>query len=170
MATFLGDLSIIQYFLPIFSFVLILIIAYAALMKTKILSENSRINFMVALCAALLAMFASQTLELVEAIVPWALFVLVLLVIVFAIFMFFGLDEETIWSKIGTPGIVWMFFIFLVIFSVGKVFGNYVPNEGPRGAVTNFLFQPQILGVVFILFMAMIIVNNLSGGDLRPKW
>jgi len=171
MASFLADLSIMQYFLPIFSFILILIIMYAVLQKTKLLSENIRINFMVALCAALLTMFAGNTLELVDYMVPWIVFVLFILVMIFMIFMFFGLDKDTIWERIGTPGIVWTFFIVIIILAMGKVFGPIIPNEGVgTGTLFGFLFQPQILGVIALLLIAMWVANSLTGQDMRPKW
>ena len=171
MASFLADLSIMQYFLPIFSFILIIVIMYAVLQKTEILSKNVRINFMIALCAALLVMFSGRTLELVDYMVPWIVFILFILVMVFMVFMFFGLEKDEVWARIGTPGIVWTFFIVLIILAMGKVFGPIIPNKGfEAGTLLGFLFQPQVLGVVALLLIAMWVANSLTGQDLRPKW
>jgi len=169
METILSN-NILGYFLPIFSFILVVVILYAVLTKVSIFGDNKRINFMIAFSAGILCLFAGKTLELVNYMTPWIVFILFVLVMAFMIFMFFGLDSQTIWERVGTPNIVWTFFIILILFAIGKVYGQIVPYEGNGGPLTTILFNPRVLGAIAILLISMWSVQQLSGTDLRPKW
>ena len=169
METILSN-NILAYFLPIFSFILVVVILYAILTKVSIFGNNPRINFMIAFAAGILCLFAGKTLELVNYMTPWIVFIIFILVMVFMIFMFFGLDNQTIWERIGTPNIVWIFFIILILFAIGKVYGQIIPYEGNGGAIGQILFHPRVLVAIAILLISMWSVQQLSGTDLRPKW
>ena len=162
--------GILEYFAPIFAFLLVTLILYAILSSKKILGENSRLNFLIALSAGLLTLFSAPVIGLVNYMTPWIVFILFILVMLFMIYGYFGLGDEQKWSLIGGPKVIYTVFIVLLIFGVKKVIGSFIPYDGAGDAFVQILFHPRVLGVIVILLVAMWTVQQLSGQDLRPKW
>ena len=169
MAIFLST-SILEYFAPVFAFLLVTLILYAVLNSTKILGENSRINVIIALAAGILTLFSSSAIGLVNYMTPWIVFILFMLVMLFMIYSYFGLGERERWEMIGGPKVIYSIYIVLLIFGVKKVIGSFIPYDGAGDAFAQILFHPRVLGVIVILLVAMWTVQQLSGRDLRPRW
>jgi len=169
MVAFLST-SILEYFAPIFAFLLVTLILYAVLNSTNILGDNSRLNFIIALAAGVLTLFSNSAIGLVNYMTPWIVFVLFFIVMLFMIYSYFGLGDKEKWEMVAGPKAVYTVFIVLLIFGIKKVVGPFIPNEGGGDAFAQILFSPRILGVIVILLVAMWAVQQLSGMDLRPKW
>src|SRR3989344_7033045 len=115
MASFL-DTSILGFFAPLFVFLFIFAIIYALLQVSKIFGDwegVKMLNLIAAISVAAVATFiGNTTVALVSAVVPWIVFVLIIFVLLFGLYMFFGLSQENVWDIIGkTP----VFIIILLI-------------------------------------------------------
>ena len=68
------DVSGINFFMPVFSFLFVFVIVYAILAKTKILGDNKFVNLVIGFIMAIIFMSFSSTELYVETIIPWAAF------------------------------------------------------------------------------------------------
>ncbi|MBI5392056.1 hypothetical protein HZB00_03580, partial [Candidatus Woesearchaeota archaeon] len=90
MATLL-DLGLLAYFMPFFIFIFIFVVLYALLERTNILGEGKRpLNLIAAICIAAVSIFAGNFAALISQVVPWIVFIIIVLVFIFFLFKSFG--------------------------------------------------------------------------------
>ncbi len=158
------DISILNNFLPLFVFVLIFVFLYAILEKTKLLGDSSRFNFLVSLCIAVMSMFSGSSTELILAVLPWYIFLMFFLLLLFTLFMFFGVDAKDVWPKVGGQTTVFIVMIIALIVSITKVFGPVFTPYAVEGTSNVFrtIFHPRVVGAFFILLIASLLIKNIS--------
>jgi len=166
MAVPVLDLSVLEYFKPIFSALFIFTLFYAVLLKVKIFGDNKAVSLLISLGMTALTMFYVYTSEIVELFVPWFFITILLVVGIMVIFLFMGVSPEAIVKAVGSEkGYVWTIVIILIVFILmgfSVVFekdvsadkeeqaqgGNLIQDAG------EVIFNPKALGV-FILFFIM---------------
>ena len=179
MATLL-DVGALGFFLPVFVFIFIFSILLALIEKTKLLGDNKLLNVAAAFSVAAVSIFAGRLTSLIGVIVPWVVFIFVLLVLIFLIFQFFGIKERDIWDLFGEATV---FIVILIIILVGitTVFeGTLSPYTGgpavsgtgtdttvnaatnPRSETLRTLTHPRLLGALFTLVVAAATVTYLT--------
>ena len=168
MATILQDLGFLQFFLPIFTFLFILVIVYAVLDKFKLLGESKFVKIIAALSVALLFLFSGDTLKFVEFITPWFVLLIILALFIFSLFMFMGLKEGEVEKTVKDPVFFWtiiIIIIFLLIVAIGQVFKGVGPQPGEETPPTTGLkavTHPRTLGALFLLVVAAFAVKFIS--------
>ncbi|MBT4417288.1 hypothetical protein HOC80_04265, partial [archaeon] len=65
------DIGILEYFIPMFVFFFVLVIVWALLEKTGFFGENKAINWIIALCIALLFIVVPELIDIVSTITPF---------------------------------------------------------------------------------------------------
>ena len=168
MATLL-DVGVLAFFLPVFVFIFIFSILLALLEKVKLLGDQKLLNVAAAFSVAAISGFAGRLTGLISVIIPWVVFIFVLLLLIFLIFQFFGLKETHIWNLVGDTTV---FIIILIIVLVGitTVFeGTLSPyTTGPTGQVNprsetlRTLTHPRLLGALFTLVVASSTITYLT--------
>jgi len=121
MATVL-DTGVLNYFLPVFVFLFVFTAVFALLEKTKILGASKTLNVAAALSIAVMTLFTGSFVSLISIIVPWFIFLAVILFLVFMIFGFFSGESDftkTIGSTWKIFGQTPIFVIMLIIILVG---------------------------------------------------
>ena len=167
------DISGIFFFMPVFSFLFVLLIVYAILHKTKILGESGFVNIFISLIIAIIFMSFSSLELYVRTILPWFV---VLLVVVFLILLIAGLSTKQL-DKIMTQGFAWFFIaVLIIVFLIAAI---YVFNPvfhpdlvvaggapGDRGVVSQIrdFFGPQggIGGSVLLVIVAGLVAWVLT--------
>src|SRR3990172_13038387 len=95
------DLSLIQNYLPILSFLLVFTVVFAVLAKTKVLGESKFVNLFVSFIVATIFVSLTSAREYVLSITPWfAVFVIVSLFLL-SIAGFAGKVPEGLTKGIG---------------------------------------------------------------------
>ena len=191
MATFL-DVGLTQHFAVIFTVLLVFVLIFALLEKSKILGENKGLHSLIALCLALMMLFIPGVIQVVALMAPW--FVMIFLFIIFFMFLLlaFGIKWERIMeyamSDWETPH--WFLLIIgLVIFigALGAVYGGAMlpfsaeegaaeqvsVAEGEEGLTTDtgdfnrnvgrVIFHPKTIGIVFLLMVGSFAIRLLAG-------
>jgi hypothetical protein len=166
MATLL-DTGLLEYYVPLFSFIFIFAILYALLQKTKLLGGKSAVDFMVSLMITILVVLNSSALELANFMTTWS--VVVVVILVFMVLMFFA------WAKDGKTGLpasiniqAIIFWAFVIILAIGltKVFGPvltpYAENAPKSWVVLRTLFHPRVLGALLLLLIVNFVVKVLG--------
>lgn len=165
------DISGLNFFIPIFSFLFVFIIVYSLLFKTKILGESKFANLLISFIFAIIFMSISSMKLYVETILPWFI---VLLVVMFLIFLIAGFSTKDL-SKIMTPKLAWVFIgILILIFLVSavKVFNpifhpDLIISSGDSGTtffgqIKSFFSSSKVLGSVLLLIIAGIVAKILT--------
>ena len=165
MATFL-DVTGLQYFSNLFAFLFVWLIVYALLAYTRALGNNQLIHTLIGLIIGLFALFSPTVTGVIINIAPWFA-----LIFVFAMFInvagnMFGATD--IGGSPAFKGIVLT--LVLVILIVGVLIyvreQISVPEEinekSDFSKITNVLFHPKFIGMVFILIVAVFTVGLLA--------
>ncbi len=159
------DFSWLSYFLAIFGFLLVYVVVYAILTKTKILGENAFINSITAFILAIVFITFSPGVQYLGAITPWFA---ILVVSLFFFLVIVGFSQKEI-DKFMKPWIAWVFIaILLIIFVIAaiKVFNPVLAPYLPGGSgdadptllkVAKFAYSDRFLGGALLLIIALIV-------------
>jgi len=185
MATFL-DVGLVQHFSVIFPVLLVFVIVFALLQKSKLIGDNKGLHSLVALCIAVMMLFAPGVVQVINIMAPW--FVLIFLLIIF--FMMILLSFGTSWDSITKYATGWetphwfLLIIGLIIFigALASVYGTALlpysnEDNATATAVVNgtstdtgdfnsnvgrVIFHPKTLGMVFLLMVGSLTIRLLT--------
>ena len=153
------DVTGLSYFLPLFSFLLVFIITYSVLFRTKLTGENQWVQLLSSFIVATIFIIAIKPNEFVLSIIPWFAVMLIAMFLVLAFTGFIGGMKE--WeSGIGKGMIVIMLLIFLV--SAFLVFSSSITPYLPGGsggntdvsAFFNWVYSSNVAGAIILLAVA----------------
>jgi|SRR3989344_5823713 len=157
------DLTGINYFLPIVTFVLVFIISYAVLNKTKIF-ENKGVELFVAFLVSTLFITFVNARVYIEMITPWFVILLVSLFFILVMTGFVGKDADKVKKGFGIAFIFILFAVFLIsaFFVYSSVISPYLPG-GESGNANPYLLTlfSQIFSSKFGGALALILVGIL---------
>lgn len=167
------DVGILNYFVPVFVFILVFVIFYALLLKIHILGDNKGLLALVSFVVALLFVITQAATELIQIITPWFVVLIIVSMCFLLIFMFLGVKPEAIASAIGNESVVWAIVIVLLVLlglALTKVVGPGIAGitqedaeeEGFMKTIGLIIFHPKILGVMFILIIASFVIKGVA--------
>ncbi|MCD4666428.1 hypothetical protein K8R47_01310 [archaeon] len=178
MATFLDTLGIVEFFLPLATFLFVLVILYAVLDKFKILGDSKSVKWLVSFSVSLLFLFSSKSLELVNLVTPWFAVFVVLTIFALLLFMTLGIKQDTLSAVATQPQVYWTIIIvggILFVIALLNVFGNVLsPYGGDDGdgigddgqsrssEALKTIVHPRILGLIFLMGIAALTATFLS--------
>ncbi len=155
-----GGISIINYFLPIFSFLLVFIVCYAILQKTKVLGEsNHATNLFISLILSSFFIVQTQMVDFVQFASSW---VTVFVIIMFFIFLLLAfVPEKDILSKIlgGGNWFGWVILALAIIFFISAstyIFQWTVNISSALSWMNKEWFQFALLIVISAVVASMI--------------
>ncbi len=164
------DIGLLEYVVPIFSFLLVYAVLYAILIKTKILGDNNLVNSVVPLAISILFLLMPGAVSFINFITPWFVVLVIVGFAVALLFLFLGVSDETVKGWAHNPTIYWTALIFMMIIIIAgliHVFGNFfgAPDPGAvsAGAEIEFsIFHPKIIATIFVLIVAAFSVKFIS--------
>ncbi len=174
MATFM-DFSVLNFFLPVFTFLFVLVVCYALLQKTKILGGQSKLDFLASFAIAMLTLFTGNAVKLINYMTPWFVIFIVFTLLLFLMLMSFGWKEKEIWLGVGGKNgaivIAFLILIMAMTYVFGDVFNpttNGTSDGGDTYSATSeinkAIFHPRVLSAIFILLFASFTILNLKEG------
>ena len=118
---------------------------------------------------------------MVGAIIPWIVFILIILLLIFGLYKFFGMQDKAIWDTIGGPILIYVIILIVILIGIVAVFEPQVsPFAGENGTIENAssgvvhveaksvrsealssLTHPRVLGAIFILIISAFTVKIL---------
>lgn len=175
MATLL-DVGFLNFFLPAFTFLFIVVLFYAILQRTKILGGKTGLDWTASLAIGVIVLFSGKSVDLINFFTPWMVVIAIFLVLLFVIFMFLGYggsDEvlkKEVWPVVGGQTTVFIVAILILVIGISQVFGPvFSPYEpgGPAertigGEAIRTIFHPRILGGIFIMVIAAFAIQKIS--------
>ena len=156
------DISGLNFFMPVFSFLFVFVIVYVLLARFKVVVESKFANVLISFIIAIIFMSFSSLKLYVQTIIPWFV---VLLVIVFLVLLM-GLFTSKDWvPKSWFAWIVIIILIIIFLISAIKVFNPvFNPDLGiTSGQGTSMLeqlggyFKGGFLGSLLLLVIAGIV-------------
>ncbi len=159
------DIGLLKFLLPVFSFILIWVISYAILVKTKILGESKGMNAFAAFAVAIIFLFTPEASDLIRMTLPWFIVVIIFVAVVFMMFMFLGVKEDKMAAVLEYPTVMWSLIIIcvaIIVFALAQIFGSPIQaiyagdggEAGLMGDIGKIVFHPKVLGAVILLLIA----------------
>lgn len=123
-----ASIESINYFLPIFSFLLVFIVVFAILQKTKVLGDNNGVSLFISLILATFFVVNVKMIDFVQFSSSWFVVFIICVLFILMFLGFVGKDYLKVFAenkRLATGFIVILIGAF--IYSAAKVF-NWVFN------------------------------------------
>jgi len=187
MATFL-DIGLAQHFSVIFPMLLVFVIIFALLEKSKMLGDNKGLHSLIAFSIAMMMLFVPGVTQVISIMAPW--FVLIFLLVIFFVMIMLSIGMK--WEVFAKYMSGWetphwfLLIIALIIFigALGSVYGSsMLPYSGANAQVNTsaggttgmttdtgdfnsnvgrVIFHPKTIGLVFLLLVGSLTIRLLS--------
>jgi len=154
------------YFMPLIVFLLVFIVIYALLAKTKILGSNAFVHMFISFLVSVIFIASPSLTDLTKLAIPWVIvFTIILICILILVASIGNLDKIVKNPKIAMIIVVVIIVIFLVsaINVFGPIIRPYLPTATSETGgvpellqVKHVLFSPGILGMIVLLIIAAI--------------
>ncbi len=156
------DISGINFFMPVFSFLFVFILVYALLAKTKIIGDSKFVLLLISFIIAVVFMSFSSLELFVRTIIPWFIVLVVAVFLILIIGMFSSKD----W--VPKSGFAWIIIVvLLVIFLISAIYvfnPIFHPDLGvASGGSTSLLQQIKgymgggVVGSIILIVIAIIV-------------
>lgn len=145
------DISGLTTFVPVFGFLLVFVVVYALLGKTKVLGENKFVHLLISFAISIIFLVSAQAIKFVEFTVPFiAIFIISLVFVGLIVGVIKGNIEEFFQPAFGwlIVVVIIIFFVFSAIHVFGVAMSEYAPAQ--------FVLQPQVLGIIILCAVAFI--------------
>lgn len=162
----------LAYFMPIFAFLLVFVVVYAFLAKTKLLGKSAFINIFVSFIAAIIFVASPAATEFTTVAFAWLAVFIVSLVFILLILAFTGGKLEDIVKSPALAKVVIIVLIVIFLAAGIKVFGPaikpYLPGQPETGGAETLLeakhliLHPAVLGTLLLLAIAAIVSYVLT--------
>ncbi len=144
------DVSLIESYLPVFTFLLVFVVLYAILAKTKLLGENKTVNVTVSLLVGIIFTGLTSAREYVISITPW--FAVMLIITVF-ILMLVGMSGKIPEGFTKGLGVV----IVLVLIAIFLISAYFTFSTTPAvESIADFISRPRIYGALIVVVLGAI--------------
>lgn len=171
----LFDSGLGEFLLPVFIFILIYAVIYAALSKTKFLGDSVNVNAMVAFALAAIFAMLPGAMEFVSVVAPWFIIMMIVAFSILLIFMLGGLKGDVIENIFRNTSVYWTIIMLSIIVLVGGLTVVYGPflvggptsGEGVGHSVQRAIFNVKVLTTLTVLIIFTFAVRLLSFESLR---
>lgn len=158
------DLTGIQYFLPLLSFLLVFVVSLAFLMKTKILG-NKFIEFLVSFIVATIFVTFVGPQKFIQNIAPAVAVLIVCAFFILLLAGIFGKDLAFMSKGMGILFVIILFIVFIVtafvVFSSSITpylpGGNYGSGNPDVSLFSDWLFSSRVGGAILLLIVSALV-------------
>jgi len=159
-----ADFSWLHEAMPIFGFILVFVIAYATLARTKILGEGKAVNGVISFILSIIFLSFSQVRNFVTNVTPWMV-VLLMLSFFFLLIMFFIIREP---GNLVKPFSIFLIIAFFLIIIVAFFYSfpstqAYLPGADETEAsdfllsIKHFIFGSKFLNSFLLIIIAIVV-------------
>ena len=153
-----ASVSAAGYFMPIFAFLLVFIVVYALLFKSKVLGDNQAIMLFISLILSGFFIVQTSLVEFVKFTSAW--FAVGIVIVFFLIALLGFLPGKTPFEFLGKGNwFSWVVFGVLVMFFI--VSSSYIFNWVVNWGMVRDWFNSEWFGMVLLLFIAGIVALKI---------
>ncbi|MBU3923693.1 MAG: hypothetical protein KJ592_02145 [Nanoarchaeota archaeon] len=152
-----ASLSVINYFTPIFAFLLVFVVIYALLKSTKVLGGNEGIMLFISFILSSFFIVEASLVEFVRFSSAW-MTVLIFCLFIFVLIMAFipGVGAEGLGKFLGNKS--WFAWVLLAIIIGGFIISSaYVFNWAVNWGMVYDWFYSDWFGMVLLLLIAGVV-------------
>lgn len=154
-----AELSTINWFLPIFAFLLVFVVIYAILKKTEILGDNNAVSLFISLIIAAFFIVQTQLVDFVVLTSSWMAVIAIVLFFLFIVIAFIpGKSSLDFLTKGSWFGIV--IFVLMVIFFL--VASGYIFSWAINWEILRNLASKEWFGFLILIIIAAITASTIS--------
>lgn len=178
------DLSIMQGMSAIFLIIMVFIMIYALLQKTKVLGGNSALDATIAIAVSFMMIISGTVMEIISNMTPILVLCLFLVMFFLMATRFLGIEDSSIVAMLGGQNAAWWLIIAgILIFlgAAGQVVGPLLAGGGGEGTadsiqpgetgdvgtgdyqqdLRNTLFHPTFLGMIVLLLIGSFTIRHM---------
>jgi len=149
------DLSAINYFLPLLSFLVVFVITFAVINKTKII-ESMLWQMFIAFIVATIFVSGVTVRTYVLDIIPWFAALLVCLFLILVLIGFGGKDLVS-WNAGAVKGFAVVLIIGFLISAIVVFSPLLIPQGLTAINIRDWFFSSQVIGAVLLLVISFIV-------------
>ncbi len=149
------DITWIGYFMPLLAFLIVFVILFALLNKTKLLGEHLLVQLFVSFLVATIFVSAGGVRDYVLTITPWFAVLVISLFFLLFIIGFVGKPSEFMEKGIGIAAVLILVIIFLI--SGFFVFSEIVSPYLPGGGRVEAIYSSRAIGALLLLGISAIV-------------
>jgi len=158
-----ASLAGLSWFMPILSFLLVFILVYAVLIKTKVLGDDTFVALMISFIFAIFFIVNTQLVQFVQMNVAWFVVFFVCLFMILVLIAFTHGKVDVIMK----PMVAWVLLaILLVVFVISS---SYVFNWAINWDMIQGWFDKDWFGMVVLVVVALIVSKVLTGSVVPGK-
>ena len=147
------DLSQAAYLTPLYSLVLVFVIIYAILNKTKILGDSKIIQSIVSLVISLIFVSVSDIRGYIEAVTPW--FSVLIIALFFVLFLVgFAIKKP---EDIIKPWFIWVFIAILVLIFLVIASNSFSSNAAVID-IKGWVTKERNFGSIALIIVAAVAI------------
>lgn len=180
------DTGLLQFFSPVFLFILIFAISYAILDKFEVFKAGWT-KAMISFAMGVLFLFSKDAMNFVNFVTPWFIIFIIIVMFFLMIFLFMGLKSDALGKLVSDPNVYWPVLIILFVFmaiAIVHVFGDraspYEASQETTEVVQNedgtsttvvktreseglkTIINPKLLGSIILLIIMTITIATVS--------
>jgi len=163
MATF-WDVGLLQYITPVLVFILVFALLYAILQKSKFLGGSQRLDFMIAMVVALLALISESSIKLIAVLTTW--YVLLIVAVILITLSISSGNAEGISQLPGKHMTIFYLAVIILLVSISNVFGPvftpYSEGADPGWWALRTIFHPKVFGTLIIMLIALLLIGRVT--------
>ena len=149
-----ASVSAVGYFMPIFAFLLVFIVVYALLVKTKVLGDSQPIMLLISFVLSGFFIVQTSLVEFVKFTSAW--FVVGIVIVFFLITLLGFLPGKTPFEFLSKDNwFSWVVFGVLVVFFI--ISSSYIFNWVVNWGMVRDWFNSEWFGMVLLLLIAGVV-------------
>lgn len=150
-----ADISGLSYFAPILAFLVVFVVIFALLYKTKLLGENAWFQLFVSFLISTIFVSAAGVRDYVLTITPWFGALVVSLFFILFFIGFVGKPVEGMTKGIGIVFILALIVVFLI--SGFIVFSDVIAPYLPGGIRAEGIYSSRVVGALLLVGITAIV-------------
>jgi hypothetical protein len=162
----MADASSISYIMPVLAFILVFIVTFALLAKTKILGSNSFFHMLISFIVAIIFVIAPTMQKFAMISTPWIAVLIVMISIILMLLTFVRGNVDDLVKSPAAAVVIILVILIVFVLSAVNVFGPVISPYLPGGSQANltsqeaasahFFTNPAVIGAVILLIIAAI--------------
>lgn len=148
----MANLNLFEWLMPIFSFLVVFIVVYALLQKSKLLGENKPVSFFLSFILAGMFIVNASLVEFVQFTSSWMVVIIIIVFLAFVLLAFFpsGLDfmKNAKWFP-------WVLLLLIIVFFITS--SAFVFNWAINWANVSAWFGSDWWSMILLLIIAGVV-------------
>jgi hypothetical protein len=181
------DVGLLQNFTIIFSLVFVIAIVYGIFQMGNIFGDNKGLHALIALLVGLMVVMVPNITKIIGVMIPWFVLLFVFILFLIIAYKIFGASDADVLSVLKVDNVViWVIIIIAIVIVIGSFSSVYGQNmlskttsnttsgstltgtgqASDTGSysqnVSATFFHPQVLGMIFIMLVAVFTISLLA--------